>query len=520
LRFSPSGLGYLTCGLGRQEKLMRQVLFDIPLDWLHAGWHIPIYGYGLMLFLAYLLCTALARRLCKWQGIDGTLMNDLAIWLFVSGILGGRLVFVIQYWHTFKDWTQIFRIMDGGLVLYGALIGGAFGYFAYFHYVLRRHGVSNWKMLDVIAPCLALGIALGRIGCLCTGCCYGNVACTPSLALHFPYQSPAWEKMVRLGYQSPLGFILKGDSTAIEAVEPGSSAAQAGLETGDVITEVECDVDGVVHKIPVSSARVFKEIQGTSLTEYPPRVALRGFAIDRAASLGFVFRGPTLEVGAVDPDSVAGKAGLRPGDLIADAEIETNGKTKKIVVSHMDDFRALEGTLNLTVVRLGDALAEVDLEVDGKTKTMRVYRREDARSHPTALHLTVRRGGADLTIPAFAPTSIGVNPTQIYETISMCLLLFFLVSYFPYRRHEGELLVLFMFGYAVHRYLNEMLRTDTDPVAFGLTLSQKISIAVLAAAAVLAYVVWWRPLISQTPPPPAPPETTIVQSTPTGSTTA
>src|SRR5580704_3383443 len=105
---------------------MRQVLFDIPLDWLHPGWHIPIYGYGLMLFLAYLLCGALARRLCKWQGIDGTLMNDLAIWLFVSGILGGRLVFVVQYWHgdsrsigfDQRPLLDTIKLWDGGLVLY------------------------------------------------------------------------------------------------------------------------------------------------------------------------------------------------------------------------------------------------------------------------------------------------------------------------------------------------------------------------------------------------------------------
>ncbi len=358
---------------------MRQVLFDIPLDWLHVGWHIPIYGYGLMLFLAYLLCSALARRLCKWQGIDGTLMNDLAIWLFVAGILGGRIVFVIQYWHTFKEWTQIFRIMDGGLVLYGALVGGALGYFAYYHFVLRRHGVSNWKMLDVIAPCLPLGIALGRIGCLCTGCCYGNVACTAfPPPLHFPYQSPAWGKMVQLGYQSPLGFLLKERIAVgvVEEVEPGSAAADAGLRPGDVIEKVN------------------------------------------------------------------GAPFLRQADLAPPEG---------------------ERTLTLTVLR-GDQEHEI----------------------------------------TFAPTSIGVNPTQIYETISMCLLLFFLVSYFPYRRHDGELLVLFMACYALHRYLNEMLRTDTDPVAFGLTLSQNVSIAVLAAAAILAYFVWRRPMIGTTPG--APPE--------------
>jgi ABC-type molybdate transport system permease subunit len=49
--------------------------------------------------------------------------------------------------------------------------------------------------------------------------------------------------------------------------------------------------------------------------------------------------------------------------------------------------------------------------------------------------------GKTQTLPTFAPTSLGLNPTQIYETISMCLLLFFLLSYFPYKQRDGELFV-------------------------------------------------------------------------------
>jgi len=50
-------------------------------------------------------------------------------------------------------------------------------------------------------------------------------------------------------------------------------------------------------------------------------------------------------------------------------------------------------------------------------------------------------------------------------------------------------MILFMLGYSVHRFLNEMLRNDTDPVAFGMTLSQNGSILVFVAALALA---WWR----------------------------
>ena len=76
---------------------MRQILFHIPIV------NIPIYGYGMMLFFAFIGCNWLARRLCKREGIDGGMIPDLAIWLFVSGIIGGRVNFVIQYWYSEPD---------------------------------------------------------------------------------------------------------------------------------------------------------------------------------------------------------------------------------------------------------------------------------------------------------------------------------------------------------------------------------------------------------------------------------
>ncbi len=338
---------------------MQPVLFHIP------GLGIPIYGYGMMLFFAFIFCNMLARRLCKREGIDGNLIPDLAIWLFVSGILGGRLVFVIQYWQRFegRPLLDLVKLWDGGLVLYGALFGGMVGFSGYYHFVLRKHGVSVWKMLDVVAPCVALGVALGRIGCLFTGCCYGNVAAEGCPAIHFPNPAAGWEKMVERGYQTPFGFIFKNDSFAIAAVEPGSAAAEV-LQPGDVILEVN------------------------------------------------------------------GKHPLTPRQVVP-----------------------TEGELQLTVLR------------DGNSETL----------------------------PPFVPHSIGLNPTQPYETISMILLLFFLLSYYPYKRRDGELVVFLLVGYGVHRFLNEMLRTDTDPVAFGLTLSQNISLGILAVGAILAVVVWRRP---------------------------
>ena len=99
---------------------MRQVLFYLPLKSLSDNLpDIPIYGYGAMLFVAFIFCTWLAGRLAERQGIAKELVQDLAIWIFVAGILGARTTFMIQYWHEFASIWQFFAIWDGGLVFYG-----------------------------------------------------------------------------------------------------------------------------------------------------------------------------------------------------------------------------------------------------------------------------------------------------------------------------------------------------------------------------------------------------------------
>ena len=91
--------------------------------------------------------------------------------------------------------------------------------------------------------------------------------------------------------------------------------------------------------------------------------------------------------------------------------------------------------------------------------------------------------------------TIGLHPTQAYESISTALILFFLLAYYPYRRHDGELLALFFMLYAVHRFLNEMLRLDNKAVWGGMTLSQNGSLLVFAVG--LVFFLWLRRLPAQ-----------------------
>src|SRR5947209_19613422 len=123
---------------------MRQVIFRIPFPWFPDG--IPIYGYGMMLFLAFVACTWLAGRLARREGIAKEHVQDLAIYLFVGGILGSRIVFMIQY---DLPLSHFFFIWEGGLVFYGGMLGGAVAYVVAYYAIIRKHHISTLKLADV-----------------------------------------------------------------------------------------------------------------------------------------------------------------------------------------------------------------------------------------------------------------------------------------------------------------------------------------------------------------------------------
>ena len=162
---------------------MWQVLFTVPV----LG--VKVFGYGLMLFFAFLASMQLASRLARREKLDADVIYDLALVVFVGGLVGARVFYVVQYWgvrvHSLLD---VFRVWEGGIVLYGSIIGGAIAFFTF----RRLRPFPLRPYLDVVAPALALGIAVGRFGCFLNGCCYGDV-CDLPWAVAFPEPSPPWQ---------------------------------------------------------------------------------------------------------------------------------------------------------------------------------------------------------------------------------------------------------------------------------------------------------------------------------------
>src|SRR3954452_17705986 len=173
----PQGLRNLGTAVGL-AGVVAAVLVHFLQDTFPQG--IPIYGFGMMLFLAFLVCTWMAGRRAEGEGIAREHIQDLAIWLFVVGILGARITFLLSEVHpdTVKDFfRQLPRIWDGGIVLYGSVLGGLAGYLGAWFFIFRKLKVPTLKLADIVAPAVAVGIGLGRLGCFLNGCCYGQVAC-------------------------------------------------------------------------------------------------------------------------------------------------------------------------------------------------------------------------------------------------------------------------------------------------------------------------------------------------------
>ena len=162
---------------------------------------LPVFGYGLMLFIGFSAAVSLATIRAEREGLPNDVIWDLAVWLFLPGIVGARLYYLVQYYDRVfsgvpsSEWLMAaVNLSQGGIVLYGGLIGGALGYFAF---CFARH-LRPLALADIIVPSVFVGIGFGRIGCFLNGCCYGAASSLP-WAVQFPRDSATFGSMVEKG---------------------------------------------------------------------------------------------------------------------------------------------------------------------------------------------------------------------------------------------------------------------------------------------------------------------------------
>jgi phosphatidylglycerol:prolipoprotein diacylglycerol transferase len=142
-------------------------LFRIP------GLGIPIATYGLLLAIAFITALWLTARLAERDGLPKNRIYDLGLYILASALIGSKALMVIVEWSDFAgDWRRIFSFdlwRSAGVYYGGFLIA------LLVSVILMRRWHLPWrKTSDAFAPGIALGHAIGRLGCFSAGCCWGK----------------------------------------------------------------------------------------------------------------------------------------------------------------------------------------------------------------------------------------------------------------------------------------------------------------------------------------------------------
>jgi phosphatidylglycerol:prolipoprotein diacylglycerol transferase len=148
---------------------------------------LTIRSFGLLLAISFLIGISWSARRAKRQGLDDEIIYGVAWALVLSGVGGGRLLYVLQHLSDYTDNPLgVFSMWEGGLTLFGGLIAAT----VVTAWLLNRRTDRPWAYTDVLAPFVALGIGLTRLGCFLNGCCFGKECALP-WAVTFPPESIA-----------------------------------------------------------------------------------------------------------------------------------------------------------------------------------------------------------------------------------------------------------------------------------------------------------------------------------------
>lgn len=154
-----------------------------PFLHLTGTFFVPTY----LLVISFTYCLSLIwadRRAARFNR-SRALTLDIALMIMIGGFLGARLFHVLYEAPEvyFENPVRIFKFWEGGFVFYGGFLGALLTSSIF----LKIKKESFWQWADFYAPILALGYALGRIGCFMNGCCYGETCDLPwAVEFHTP----------------------------------------------------------------------------------------------------------------------------------------------------------------------------------------------------------------------------------------------------------------------------------------------------------------------------------------------
>ena len=147
----------------------------------------PIHTYGVLVALGFLAGLGVAAARARKAGMAPEQINDLGVWLILTGMAGGKLFHIVFFWPDFlAGWrAEGLASLREGFVFYGGFITASLATVVY----TRRKHLPLMKVADLLAPGVALGHLFGRLGCFFNGCCFGK-PCSLPWAVDFPAPHP------------------------------------------------------------------------------------------------------------------------------------------------------------------------------------------------------------------------------------------------------------------------------------------------------------------------------------------
>ena len=145
---------------------------------------LSVHWYGLIIASAVILAVALSVREGKRLGLKEDDFYDFLLWALPVALITARSYYVIFQWPYYASHpSEIYRIWDGGIAIYGALIGALLVLLAF----CKRKAISAWLFLDVISPTVILAQGIGRWGNFVNQEAHGRVTSLAFLQhLHLP----------------------------------------------------------------------------------------------------------------------------------------------------------------------------------------------------------------------------------------------------------------------------------------------------------------------------------------------
>lgn len=155
-----------------------------PILFTAGSFQLPT--YGVLLALGLLAAVYAVMRVGKREGLEPSRLFDFSTWLIITALVGAKALMVITDWRFY--WQNPGSLVSWGMfqaggVFYGGFIAAVF--FAWWY--TRSNQMPLWRVFDVYAPAIALGQAIGRLGCFAAGDDYGKAT---TFSLHVVFTDP------------------------------------------------------------------------------------------------------------------------------------------------------------------------------------------------------------------------------------------------------------------------------------------------------------------------------------------